>query len=117
MARFVVCGYSQRAGVDYEQVWAPTPATGMVRALLAVVAERDWDVHVMDVKRAFLNPSIDKDLFIKQAKGFESGGPLVVCRLLRAMYGAKQATMLGRLILPPPSLRLVRSGDPLIPAC
>lgn len=90
-ARFVVCGYSQRAGIDCEKVWALTPAKGTVRAVLATVAARNWELHVMDVKTAYLNAAMDKNLFVKQPKEFESGGPRVVCHVLRAMYGSKQA--------------------------
>lgn len=58
-ARFFVCGYSQRAGVDYHEVWAPKRAECIVRPVLAAVSMRTWELHVMDVKAAVLYASMD----------------------------------------------------------
>jgi len=40
-ARFVAQGYTQRAGIDYTDVWAPCPARAPVRAVLAKIAALD----------------------------------------------------------------------------
>ncbi|XP_075076538.1 secreted RxLR effector protein 161-like [Nicotiana tabacum] len=46
----------------------------------------------MDVKRAFLNGFIDKEVFVKQPPGFEdSKFPYHVYKLTKALYGLKQA--------------------------
>ena len=46
----------------------------------------------MDVKGAFLNGLIDKDVFVEQPKGFEDPHfPNHVMKLKKALYGLKQA--------------------------
>jgi len=51
-ARYVARGYTQRAGVDYNDVWAPCPARATVRAVMALVAANDLQLHVIDIKTA-----------------------------------------------------------------
>lgn len=45
-ARFVVCGVSQRAGVDYGEVWARMPATGNVLSVLSALAMCSWEQNM-----------------------------------------------------------------------
>ena len=46
----------------------------------------------MDVKTAFLNGYIEKNIFMEQPKGFESGDSSKVCKLNRSIYGLKQTS-------------------------
>jgi hypothetical protein len=50
-ARLVVKGYVQRAGVDFEEVFAPVARLESVRLILVLAAHRGWEVHHMDVIR------------------------------------------------------------------
>ncbi|GAQ93615.1 Retrotransposon protein with reverse transcriptase and integrase domains [Klebsormidium nitens] len=62
-----------------------------LRALLAVVAERNLELHQLDVKTAFLNGELEEEIYMKQPEGYEQGGSNVVCRLKRTLYGLRQA--------------------------
>ncbi|KAG1653873.1 hypothetical protein FOA52_003823 [Chlamydomonas sp. UWO 241] len=97
-ARLVRKGYSQRAGVDYGEVWAPCSAAVSVRMLVSLVAERDLELEQLDVKTAFLNGMVDVPLWMEQPPGFE-GRPGMVCRLVKAIYGLKQAPRQWHLML------------------
>ena len=47
----------------------------------------------MDVKIAFLNGTIDEEVYIEQPQGFEiNQRETRVCRVKQALYGLKQAT-------------------------
>ena len=47
----------------------------------------------MDVKTAFLNGNLDEEIYMSQPKGFiEKGQEQKVCRLLKSIYGLKQAS-------------------------
>ena len=49
-ARLVVKGYSQKKGIDYDEVFAPVAHHETIRTLLAVSASMKWFIHQMDVK-------------------------------------------------------------------
>jgi len=93
-ARYVAQGYTQRAGVDYMDVWAPCPARATVCAVMAMVAADDLELHVIDIKMAYLTAPMDMDVYVQQPEGYDVGAPGTVARLLHALYGCKQA---GRL--------------------
>jgi hypothetical protein len=59
---------------------------------MSLATEMGWRVHQMDVKTAFLNGVVEKEVYIEQPEGFEVGDREThVCRLRRALYGLKQA--------------------------
>jgi len=61
-ARLVAQGFNQVPGRDFDKTWAPVPNTATSRAIFAVTAANGWDVHHVDVTRAFLNDKRDKEM-------------------------------------------------------
>jgi len=60
---------------------------------LAIAAYHDYEVWQMDVKTAFLNGNLSEDVYMIQPEGFvnpENAGK--VCKLLKSIYGLKQAS-------------------------
>jgi hypothetical protein len=90
-ARLVAKGYLQKQGVDFEEVYAPVSKHTSLRALLAVLAARDMELHQLDVKTAFLNGELEKEIYMQQAQGYEEGGPGMVCQLKKTLYRLRQA--------------------------
>jgi len=93
-ARFVAQGFNQVPGRDFDETWAPLPYAATTRALFSVAAATGWEVHQVDVKPAFLNAKMDKEMYIKLPDGVDPKGLAGMCRLNLALYGTKQA---GRL--------------------
>ena len=91
-ARFVAQGYSQVRGVDYEVVFSPVARYTSVRSLLALANAKDLEIHQMDVKTAFLNGSLDCEIYMSQPEGFvDPDRPNHVCKLKKSIYGLKQS--------------------------
>jgi hypothetical protein len=90
-ARLMAKGYLQREGIDFEEVYAPVSKHTTLRALLAVVAERDLVLQQLDVKTAFLNEELEEEIYMQQAQGYEEGGAEMVCHLKKTLYGLRQA--------------------------
>ena len=88
--RFVVKGFLQVEGVDFNESFAPTVAADTVRLLLAIAAKLDWEIEQMDVSAAFLHASLEERVVIEPADGYEAD-PGVKWLLKKALYGLKQA--------------------------
>ena len=89
-ARLVVKGYRQKAGIDYDEVFAPVARMETIRLLVSIAAQEEWPIYQMDVKSAFLNGVLKETVFVEQPEGYEKS-PGKVLRLKKALYGLKQA--------------------------
>ena len=92
-ARLVAQGFSQIAGLDFTETWAPVVRIESVRVLLALAALFDlWIIHI-DAKTAFLNGNSDVELYIHQPEDFvDKRYPNHVLRLRKSLYDLKQAS-------------------------
>nr|GEW23408.1 retrovirus-related Pol polyprotein from transposon TNT 1-94 [Tanacetum cinerariifolium]GEW75783.1 retrovirus-related Pol polyprotein from transposon TNT 1-94 [Tanacetum cinerariifolium] len=95
----VVNGNRQMRGIDYEDTFAPVAKMVTVRALLAVVAMKGWDVCQIDVSNVFLYGGLFEEVYMKCPPGYVGQGEGVkdvkrsnlVCKLKKSIYGLKQA--------------------------
>ena len=53
--RFMVCGFSQKEGIDYEETFAPVTRYTSIRSVLSLAVVMEWNIHQMDFKTAFFN--------------------------------------------------------------
>ena len=81
-------GYSQVNGIDYNETFAPVEKMDSIRLALAIAASRKWEVHHMDVKCAFLNGDLTKEIYMHHPQCFATN-PSLVCRLRNSLYGLK----------------------------
>lgn len=93
-ARWVVNGFLQQFGVDFDQTFAAVVKPMAFRVLFAIAAFYDLDIDQMDVKTAFLYGAIDQLLFVETPKGCYDDCEGMVCRLNKALYGLKQSPRL-----------------------
>lgn len=94
--RIVAKGFLQREGVDYKEAFAPTVRLSAVRTVLALAAYEDMELESVDISTAFLNGEMEEEVYMRIPEGVEvdagteEKGEWVV-RLLKAIYGLKQA--------------------------
>jgi hypothetical protein len=92
-ARLVGKGFAQKEGVDYEETFAPTEKWATICTLFSMAAQNGWKIHQMDVKTAFLNGDFKKNVLMSQPEGFVvKGQEHKVCKLIKSLYGLKQAS-------------------------
>lgn len=88
-ARWVVHGYKQRYGLDYEETFASVAKPMSWKALMALAALRGLKIRQLDVVTAFLYGFLDQMIFVEQPHILSEG--IKVCLLRRALYGLKQS--------------------------
>ena len=101
-ARFVVCGYSQVQGEDYTHAFSATLRATSFRMLMAIAAGEKLKLEHFDVKNAFTQSDIDAEIYTQPPKGFEtkgSDGKPMILKLIKSLYGTKQASRLWQLKL------------------
>ena len=64
-------GFSQKEGVDYDDVFAPLVRYNSLRLVLWVANDLDMEVHQMKVKTAFLNGDLEEAIYMLPLNGSE----------------------------------------------
>jgi hypothetical protein len=90
-ARLVAQGYKQVEGLDYNEVFAPVSKYTTIRTMMALVAAEDMEMELLDIKTAFLNGTLQEEVYLKHPPGYPQGPPGTVLRLKKTLYGLKQA--------------------------
>ena len=96
-ARYVAKGYDQVKDIDYQETFSPTARLASIRMLLQHAVQDDLIVHQLDVKTAYLNADIDRNVYIDQPEGYvitDFNNQPLICKLKKSLYGLKQS---GRL--------------------
>ena len=87
-ARLVVRGYEEMEAIRSD---SPTCSKDSVRMLLAVAVSKDWHLHSLDVKAAFLQgKQIERDIYIKPPKEFREKD--CIWKLNKLVYGLCDAS-------------------------
>ena len=90
-ARLVAKGFHQRAGSDFQETFSPVIKPVTVRTVLTIAVTNKWIIQQIDVNNAFLNGTLEEEVFMQQPPGFAASDKSLVCRLNKAIYGLKQA--------------------------
>lgn len=91
-AWLVAKGFHQRPGLDYSETFAPVTKSITVRIILSLALSQGWLLRQLDVNNAFLNGTLQENVYMVQPPGFvNSEFPDYVCKLKKTIYGLKQA--------------------------
>ena len=89
-ARLVACGYSQIAGVNFTDNFAPVINDVTFRILLIIVLLCGYDTKVIDVETAFLHGDLDEDIYMDCPSGLEECEKDQCLKLNKSIYGLVQ---------------------------
>ena len=89
-ARIVASGFKQKEGIDYELTYSPTLNIDCLKLIFALVAKFSWNIYQLDIKAAYLNSELDKEIYTTIPPGDTNFGR-GYWRLNKALYGLKQS--------------------------
>lgn len=90
-ARLVARGFEELKVSDLQKD-SPTCASESLRLLVAVICQRQWELHSMDIKAAFLQGmELSRDVFIKPPPEANRTGTL--WKLRKCVYGLADASL------------------------
>jgi Reverse transcriptase (RNA-dependent DNA polymerase) len=90
-ARVVAQGFAQRPGFDFTETFAPTPKWAALRAIIALATIEDLELESVDISSAYLNGELEEEVYMRQPEGFVEKGDDWYWRLIKSLYGLKQA--------------------------
>lgn len=92
-ARMVAKWFSQIYGIDFFEVFSPVSHHATIQLMFAFAVLFGWKWIMLDVKKAFVNASLEEEINIAQPSGFVvKGEENHVYRLRKALYGLRQAS-------------------------
>ena len=90
--RLVAKGFHETPDIYFKETFSLVVKAATIRMVLTMVVSRNWDIRQLDVNNAFLNGTLEEEVYLAQPEGYvDDSKPNHVCKLNRALYGLKQA--------------------------
>src|SRR5436189_5279081 len=92
-ARLVAKEFSQKEGVDYDEIFYPMVKHTSIRVLLSLVAQFNMELEQLDMKTTFLLGDLEETIYMAKTEGFmEARKKDLVCKVKKSLYELTQST-------------------------
>jgi hypothetical protein len=95
-ARWCARGFTQKYGIDYDEVFSPVARASSIKTILALATQENEFIYCIDVQNAFVQAHVTGyDIYLEQPPGYErfgTDGSKLVCKLNKYLYGLLQAS-------------------------
>ena len=101
-ARLVVKGFSQKKGIDFEEIFSLVVKMSSIRVVLGLDANMNLEIEQLNVKIVFLHGDLEEEIYMEQPEGFTiKGKEHLVCQLKKAyMVSSKHRDSGTRSLIP-----------------
>ncbi|GJW84275.1 retrovirus-related pol polyprotein from transposon TNT 1-94 [Tanacetum coccineum] len=90
--RLVAKRYSQKEGIDYNEIFSPVVRHTSIHVLLSLLAHHDLKLEKFRCKDCISSRCLEEEICMSQPEGFVvQGKEDYVCKLRKSLYGLKQS--------------------------
>ncbi|GJY16137.1 copia-type reverse transcriptase protein [Tanacetum coccineum] len=91
-ACLVAKGNVQQPVIDFDEVFMLVARLVTIRLLITLEARKEWKIHHLEVKTAFLHGDLNEEVYVVQLEGFKKPGEeKKVYKFAKSLYGLRQA--------------------------
>ena len=72
--------------------FSPVAKMVTMQCFLSITIVRSWHLHQFDVNSSFLHENLEEEIYMWNPPGYNKGTTRQVCKLLKSLYGLKQAS-------------------------
>nr|GEX79931.1 ribonuclease H-like domain-containing protein [Tanacetum cinerariifolium] len=92
-ARLVANEHNQQQDIDCDETFSLVVKPATICTVLSLAVSRNWLIHQLDVKNAFLHGHLFETVYMHKPSGFvDPNKPDYVCHLQRSLYVLEQAS-------------------------
>lgn len=89
-AKLIAKGLKHKQKYDFFGTYSLVTRITSIRVLIVITAFHNLETHQMDVKMTFLNFELEKEIYMKESKGFVAPNQeKKVCKIVKSLYGLK----------------------------
>ena len=85
-------GYNQVYGKDYNDSFSSVVKVVTVSIFFTMAAAKGWKLHQLDINNALLHGYLEEEVYMIPPEGYTKAKEGEVCKLVRSLYGLKQAS-------------------------
>lgn len=88
-ARLVICGNLDDS--ELSCTFAPVVDFTVIRLMLAIATQKQWEIHQVDYSSAFLQGTLHREVYMTIPKYMEGNYSKKVCKLKKTLYGLRES--------------------------
>ncbi|GJT97278.1 ribonuclease H-like domain-containing protein [Tanacetum coccineum] len=113
-ARLVANGSSQQLGVDFGETFSSVVKPATIRTVLSLVVSRQWLIHQLDGKNAFLNEDLSEIVYMRQSSGYATLAGFYQSRCDSSLFTYRQGSQVAYLLIYVDDIILTASSPTLL---